>query len=91
MMYKRLHDIEWEVRDSTLELLTSIVSISEVKFPAFQRLILQNDLCPVVEAMAKNDQEPYVKASAFKCLTAMVKIGSFWDKSLAQMNLMVSF
>lgn len=30
MILKRLHDKEWEVRDSTLELLTSMVAISEL-------------------------------------------------------------
>lgn len=28
MMYKRLHDLSWEVRDSVLELIHSIVEIS---------------------------------------------------------------
>jgi BRCA1-associated ATM activator 1 len=28
MIYKRLHDMDWEVRDSVLELLHSIVEIS---------------------------------------------------------------
>lgn len=28
MIMKRLHDINWEVRDSTIELLTSMVTIS---------------------------------------------------------------
>lgn len=28
MIYKRLHDMSWEVRDSVLELLHSIVEIS---------------------------------------------------------------
>lgn len=28
MIYKRLHDMSWEVRDSVLELLHSVVEIS---------------------------------------------------------------
>lgn len=30
MIMKRLHDKDWETRDSTLELLTSMVAISEL-------------------------------------------------------------
>ncbi|XP_053669878.1 uncharacterized protein LOC128720244 [Anopheles nili] len=88
IIYKRLHDLSWEVRDSALELLASIVSISEIKFPAFQKHILDCDIIPVVEAAAKNDTEPYVRASALRCLTLMVKIRMLWDHSLSKLSLM---
>uniref|UniRef100_A0A182N9X3 Uncharacterized protein n=1 Tax=Anopheles dirus TaxID=7168 RepID=A0A182N9X3_9DIPT len=88
IIYKRLHDLSWEARDSALELLASIVSISEIKFPAFQKHILDCDIIPVVEAAAKNDTEAYVRASALRCLTLMVKIRLLWDHSLSKLSLM---
>ncbi|XP_029715833.2 uncharacterized protein LOC109425246 [Aedes albopictus] len=88
IIYKRLHDSNWEVRDSSLELLASIVEISEIKFPSFQKHILDCDIIPVVVAAAKNDSEPYVRASALRCITLMVKIRLLWEHSLAQSNLM---
>lgn len=45
----------------------------------------------MVEAAAKNDSEPYVRASALRCLTLMVKIRLLWEHSLVKLNLMVSF
>ncbi|XP_021713383.1 uncharacterized protein LOC5574692 [Aedes aegypti] len=88
IIFTRLHDINWEVRDSALELLASVVEISEIKFPSFQKHILDCNIIPVVEAAAKNDSEPYVRASALRCLTLMVKIRLLWEHSLAQLNLM---
>ncbi|XP_058812065.1 uncharacterized protein LOC131676779 [Topomyia yanbarensis] len=88
VIYKRLHDGNWEVRDSALELLASIVEISEIKFPSFQKLILDCDIIPVVEAAAKNDTEPYVRASALRCLSLMVRIRLLWEHSLSKLNLM---
>ncbi|XP_058457693.1 uncharacterized protein LOC131434697 [Malaya genurostris] len=88
IIYKRLHDSNWEVRDSSLELLTAIVEISEIKFPSFQKLILECDIIAVVEAAAKNDTEPYVRASALRCLSHMVRIRLLWEHSLAKLNLM---
>uniref|UniRef100_A0A182W3I5 Uncharacterized protein n=1 Tax=Anopheles minimus TaxID=112268 RepID=A0A182W3I5_9DIPT len=88
IIYKRLHDLSWEARDTALELLASIVTISEIKFPAFQKHILDCDIIPVVEAAAKNDTEAYVRASALRCLTLMVKIRLLWDHSLSKLSLM---
>ncbi|XP_055608655.1 uncharacterized protein LOC129755936 [Uranotaenia lowii] len=88
IIFKRLHDSNWEVRDSALELLTSIVEISEIKFPSFQKHILDCEVIPVVESAAKNDSEPYVRASALRCLSVMVKIRLLWEHSLVNLNLM---
>ncbi|XP_021712730.1 uncharacterized protein LOC110681266, partial [Aedes aegypti] len=49
IIFTRLHDINWEVRDSALELLASVVEISEIKFPSFQKHILDCNIIPVVE------------------------------------------
>ncbi|CAO1423827.1 unnamed protein product [Diamesa serratosioi] len=86
-IYKRLHDNSWEVRDSTLELLNSIVDISKKKFPAFQKHILEHHICEIVEIIAKNDTESYVRASALKCLNSMISIKLFWEHALNSMDL----
>lgn len=39
--------------------------------------------------MAKNDSEPYVRATALKCLAVMIRIKSYWETSLCSMDLMV--
>lgn len=62
-----------------------------LEFPAFQRHILECALIPVVESVAKNDSEPYVRASALRCITLMVKIKVLWERSLVELDLMVSF
>ncbi|KAG4077805.1 hypothetical protein HA402_011234 [Bradysia odoriphaga] len=85
---KRLHDINWEVRDSTLELLTAMSTIAIFKFPAFQQHIAESDICPIVVTLAKNDSESYVRASALSCLCPMVSIQMFWESSLSSSDLM---
>lgn len=112
MIYKRLHDMSWEVRDSVLELLNSIVEISNeskkprisfehvvfhptfsqrfLEFPAFQAHILENKICQIVEIVARNDSEPYVRASAFKVLASMIKIKLLWENALHELDVKVS-
>lgn len=51
--------------------------------------LLQHNICPTVEIIAKNDSEPYVRASAFKVLGAMVKIRLFWENALNGMDVKV--
>ncbi|XP_037911525.1 uncharacterized protein LOC119651808 isoform X2 [Hermetia illucens] len=88
IMMKRLHDNSWEVRDSTVELVTSMTCISCLKFPAFQEYILDSGICPVIWSMAKNDLEPYVRASALKCLNQMTQINLIWENCLSQYDIM---
>ncbi|KAH8295410.1 hypothetical protein KR018_010942 [Drosophila ironensis] len=87
IIVKRMHDTMWEVRDTTLELTTSIANISRVKFPAFQRFLIDSNIPPIVYEMAKNDSEGYVRASAFKCLAQMVSINLLWENGLSQLDL----
>ncbi|XP_055324880.1 uncharacterized protein LOC129579171 [Sitodiplosis mosellana] len=87
MIVKRLHDSNWEVRDSVLELLTSIANISLIKFPAFQEHILSNGLCPLVVDIAKNDSEYYVRASALSCISQMVPVNMFWEQCFSSLDL----
>ncbi|XP_055677021.1 uncharacterized protein LOC129786200 [Lutzomyia longipalpis] len=87
MIFKKLHDNSWEIRDSTLELLSAMVIISEQKFPAFLQHILDSKLCPIVGSMAKNDMEPYVRATALHCMYKMMNIPGYWEKSLNSLDL----
>ncbi|KAM8703463.1 hypothetical protein ACLKA7_008138 [Drosophila subpalustris] len=87
IIVKRMHDTTWEVRDSALELAASIASISRIKFPAFQRFLIDVKIPPIVYEMAKHDSDPYVRASAYKCLSEMVSINSIWEDGLSQLDL----
>ncbi|XP_060647725.1 uncharacterized protein LOC132785590 [Drosophila nasuta] len=87
IIVKRMHDTTWEVRDSALELAISIASISRIKFPAFQRFLIDVKIPPIVYEMAKHDSEPYVRASAYKCLSKMVPINALWENGLSQLDL----
>ncbi|KAH8383028.1 hypothetical protein KR009_006308 [Drosophila setifemur] len=87
IIVKRLHDSTWEVRDTTLELATSIASISRIKFPAFQRFLIDSKIPPIVYEIARNDSDCYVRATAFKCLSEMVSINLLWENGLSQLDL----
>lgn len=61
------------------------------EFPAFQQHILDNGIVPVVYSIAKNDTEPYTRASALKCLSEMIRIKLFWENGLCNFDILVSF
>lgn len=60
------------------------------EFPPFQKHILDNNICQIVEIVARNDSEPYVRASAFKVLASMIKIKLLWNHSLHELDIKVS-
>jgi hypothetical protein len=60
------------------------------EFPAFQEHVLENELCPLVLVLAMDDSESYVRASAIKCLCAMVRVQRFWTDCLASQDMPVS-
>ncbi|XP_053969942.1 uncharacterized protein LOC128871850 [Anastrepha ludens] len=87
VIMKRSHDPAWEVRDSILELVISIADISRLKYPAFQKFLAENWMCRIVYDMAKQDSEPYVRASALKCIAELVAINGIWELDLCKQNL----
>ncbi|GLH12644.1 Uncharacterized protein GBIM_17360 [Gryllus bimaculatus] len=87
LLFKRMHDVSWEVRDSALEVLRIVTTIAEIKFTAFQDHILENELCALCVSMAVDDLESYVRATALSCLCAMVRVEKFWAQSLSLQNL----
>ncbi|XP_015121081.1 uncharacterized protein LOC107043881 [Diachasma alloeum] len=90
-LFKRLHDPNWEVRDSVLEVLITIAAISEDKYPAFQELLLTNDFLPLITDVALMDGESYVRASAVKFIATTIRINKLWDHSLSKMDLPEKF
>uniref|UniRef100_A0A336KDE2 CSON004119 protein n=1 Tax=Culicoides sonorensis TaxID=179676 RepID=A0A336KDE2_CULSO len=91
VIYKRLHDVDWDVRDSILELITSIIYLSKTKFSVLQTLILEDNFCTVILTLTKSDSELYVRASAIKCVKEMIGVNKFWTKITREIDLMEHF
>lgn len=85
-----LGDEFWEVRDSTIQLVNSIICISKAKYLTFQDMILNNNILPKIIEMACNDTEEYVRANAFKCIKYSAEIKTFWNQISSTKNLLVS-
>ncbi|XP_063703720.1 uncharacterized protein LOC134833353 [Culicoides brevitarsis] len=77
VIYKYIHSNDWDVRDSILELITTIIDISCTKFAILQSLFVKQDFCGAILTMSKSDAEPYVRASALKCLKTMSRVNKF--------------
>lgn len=86
-LYKRLHDPNWEVRDSVLEVLNTIAIISEDKYPAFQDFLLINHFLQLAVDVALSDGESYVRASALSFLSSTIRINKLWDEKLSYFDL----
>ncbi|XP_072400780.1 uncharacterized protein [Diabrotica undecimpunctata] len=76
----KLHDGAWEVRDSTIELLQSLfMTAINTKFTSYKKLLLENDLPCSVLRMATDDGNPFVRASAVRCVHKAIEIPEFWE------------
>ncbi|XP_075973890.1 integrator complex assembly factor Brat1-like [Anticarsia gemmatalis] len=84
LIYMKMHDMHWEIRDTALELLHVCTEISFIKFPPFQKQILEHNLINVAATIAFNDYESYVQVSALKCIGAASRISVLWDKLVAE-------
>lgn len=87
LLFKRLHDPNWEVRDSVLEVLNTIATISEDTYPAFQDFLLINQFPKVAIEIVKTDGESYVRASALTFIATIVRINKLWNQQLSQVDL----
>ncbi|KAG8227375.1 hypothetical protein J437_LFUL000383, partial [Ladona fulva] len=87
LLAKRIHDPNWEVKDSVFEVLECISNISDIKFPVFQEVLLKNQLCFLTAEVGIADTESYVRASSLACLTAMVKVSMLWQECLSSMHI----
>lgn len=54
-------------------------------------MLLESGLISVVVSMATSDSESFVRASAIKCLQAMIKVPAFWTNVLDLQDIPVSF
>ncbi|XP_015590637.1 uncharacterized protein LOC107265565 [Cephus cinctus] len=86
-LYRRIHDPNWEVRDSVLETLKTIAMISEYKYPAFQKFLVKNDFLQMAVSITLSDAESYVRASALSFLAITVRINELWEEKLCDANL----
>uniref|UniRef100_A0A1E1W3R1 BRCA1-associated ATM activator 1 n=1 Tax=Pectinophora gossypiella TaxID=13191 RepID=A0A1E1W3R1_PECGO len=84
LIYMKMHDLNWEVRDSALELLLVCTHISYIKFPPFQKQIMEKNLINVAATIAFNDHEFYVQASALKCVGAATQVSAIWEQLRVQ-------
>ncbi|KAG5882254.1 hypothetical protein JTB14_014951 [Gonioctena quinquepunctata] len=78
MLYTKLHDGEWEVRDSAIELILTMAKTANTKFSSFRKPISENDFPCVILNMALVDGSSFVKATALKCLQEMIQAPEFW-------------
>ncbi|KAK6643019.1 hypothetical protein RUM43_004522 [Polyplax serrata] len=74
LLYKHMHNPSWEIRDSCIEVITTITGLAESKYPSFQLSLLERDFCHLMYDIMNDDSESYVRASAIRCLAAMIKI-----------------
>lgn len=86
-LFKRIHDTNWEVRDSVLEVLNVIATISEDKYPAFQDFLLANQFLQLALDIATKDSDSYVRSSALIFLSTTVRINKLWDNKLYRAEL----
>ncbi|XP_075230769.1 integrator complex assembly factor Brat1 isoform X2 [Lycorma delicatula] len=87
LLMRKLLDLHWEVRDSTLEVLQTLSFLSALKFPAFQNLLLESNFPSAIISMVECDEESYVRASAIICLQKMVQVKRLWEEALFDKNL----
>ncbi|CAG9767146.1 unnamed protein product [Ceutorhynchus assimilis] len=80
LLYRKCHDVSWEVRDTALECVCALSLNAKSKFPSFTNILLESELPQLVIQMALHDGEFYVRTTAFKCLQEMIEIQTIWDK-----------
>lgn len=86
-LFKRLHNPNWEVVDSVFEVLNTMATISEDKYPAFQEFLLNHQFLQVASSVAMSDSESYVRASALIFLATTVRIEKLWTTTLSELEL----
>lgn len=50
-------------------------------------MLINSNLCSLIVSVAEGDSESYVRASALRALSAMVKIQKLWDVCLSQVDI----
>ncbi|KAJ8928354.1 hypothetical protein NQ314_019084 [Rhamnusium bicolor] len=80
MLYAKLHDSCWEVRDTALEVICTIANNANKKFPSYRRILLEADLPSLILKMSKHDGEAFVRTTAIKCMQELAQVSEFWCK-----------
>lgn len=53
-----------------------------LEFPSLSKTILDAGLPSITLKMTKGDMEPYVRATAYKCLQEMIEMNEIWENLL---------
>lgn len=88
---QRLSNDDIEVRDAAIELTIEIVRTSKAKFPAFQKLLFDNEILAAIVNMSTKDDDGYVRSLAFKCITEALSIQAFHGQLLEAMRIKVRY
>lgn len=87
LLEEKLHDPEWSVRDTALEVITAFAGAARIEFQSFQKVLAVFNLCTLVLNVSLQDEQSFVRASAIKCLTQLVKIHAFWKDHLESQDI----
>ncbi|XP_044272396.1 uncharacterized protein LOC123016210 isoform X4 [Tribolium madens] len=87
LLYTKLHDMTWEVRDSAMEVVCTMSHLSNTKFPSLQKVLMDSELPTLVVKMSTCDSESFVRATAIKCLQEMIQVEEIWNNALKSEDL----
>nr|XP_023023764.1 uncharacterized protein LOC111511923 [Leptinotarsa decemlineata] len=88
LLYVKLHDGEWEIRDSSIELICTLIKTASTEFSSLRKPVSENDFPCVILNMASVDGNSFVRATALKCLQEMIKIDEFWEALSTKGNIL---
>lgn len=74
MLYRKCFMNDWEIRKAVLDVVCTIAYNANKSFSSFREVLTEASLPSLVSTMALNDENPTVKATAFKCLQQMINI-----------------
>ncbi|XP_015374038.1 PREDICTED: uncharacterized protein LOC107168980 [Diuraphis noxia] len=87
-LHNLLLDTRPEIRDSSLQCITSIVNVSKYSSGNFFiKIILEKHLSIAVMNTLKHDNDPFVRSKALECLEKMVSVLDIWETSLKESDL----
>uniref|UniRef100_A0A1B6IT38 Uncharacterized protein n=1 Tax=Homalodisca liturata TaxID=320908 RepID=A0A1B6IT38_9HEMI len=69
---KQLDSVNWEIRDTTLEVYQNVIELGQMTAP-FVRTLFDDSLLKQILNMASNDESSYVRASALNFYSSAVR------------------
>ncbi|CAG9824587.1 unnamed protein product [Phaedon cochleariae] len=79
MLKAKLHDSDWEVRDSAVEMVRTVIVSAYTKFSSFGERVVANEFPTSILLMATRDGNSFVRATSLKCLQEMTKVDELWN------------